>query len=1020
MRDQVVGRLKLGDGIMSKLSATIHRGIIALAISFSFMFFVYAPLEVYLGNTTEFWFDITNLGPIVMICFLIACVLLIFVQELLYKFLYPKNKNTKRAFYIIYTAMLLIFVGLYIQGNYIPRDYGVLDGSTIDWKAYTSFGIASIVLWLAIAFVGVILWIKCRKWIFKIGQGVSTVIFIMLTGALISLVWKAEDIVDNSRIIVTDEGKWTLSENKNIYVLVLDTFDAEYLRILLEENEEQYSEMLEDFTFYSNAVGGYPTTKGAIPLILTGKWYENDIPFKEYVNGNGLELFETLKENNYSVGVYTNPLFINKGEKDYYQNVYSGKYKAKEPVDFAILLYKLIAFEYLPHQFKSAFWVNTNDFESLKALEGEGIKANSVSDEEFYKIMCSDGFQLTSETNCFRFIHLWGMHPPYAFGENVVEDGGEYTYLDAAKGSMNEVKALIANLKESGVYNNTAIMILADHGGGDLASELNCNPLLLVKGFDEHHGFIVSEKPISGEDIYPTLLSWAGEEEEDNAVWNIPDKERERRFLYYIWDNATGSAYLPIMHEYSITGNVSDKTADIIPTGKQFIPDMVESSEIAGVLLPDTENQNLFIDDPFKIEIPIDSESETFQSMYVSGLGKIETGNNGKKYAWSNGYYTHFKLNPNGKQNVPYTFTINFEEIYNEGFNDEESLSTAVRKIYATVNGEKVEYDEITESSISFIIPQETLSADVVDVMIFYPYFDNGNEDDKALAITSVVLEQKFPANVEEDSFTMEFNQSGYLKNTVAYGWYSEAEGAVWSAEDAEIWFLASNDSDLIMSIGYNVSMLVDSPTVIKLNGHVVCTLGQQGGKEIVLPKEYLNPSIQVLEFLSDVALSPEEAGISTDTRILGIYVQNLTIIDSKALLPIGVSFQSNSNTAEYYMVSGFSIPESWGTWMVGPEASMSFLVPDVQNNLLLTLECPIAYGEQHVSVYVNDVLVEESVFNGNETRSILIPMECMTDDRLNIRFVLPDASSPKEKGEGTEERELAIGITGLKIEKIE
>lgn len=256
---------------MSKLSATIHRGIIALAISFSFMFFVYAPLEVYLGNTTEFWFDITHLGPIIAVCFMIVSVFLILVLEVLYKLLYSKSKNAKRAFYIIYTVMLMVFVGLYIQGNYILRDYGVLDGSVIDWKVYTSYGIASIVLWLAIALVGIVLWVKCRKWIYKIGQGVSIAIFIMLMGALASLLWRAEDIVGNSGIIVTDEGLWTLSENKNIYVLVLDGFDAEYLRILLEEDQEQYSELLEDFTFYSNASGGVSNNQGFYPTDADGR-----------------------------------------------------------------------------------------------------------------------------------------------------------------------------------------------------------------------------------------------------------------------------------------------------------------------------------------------------------------------------------------------------------------------------------------------------------------------------------------------------------------------------------------------------------------------------------------------------------------------------------------------------------------------------------------------------------------------------------------------------------------------------
>ena len=1000
---------------MSKLSATIHRGIIGLALSFSFMFFVYAPLEVYFGNTTEFWFDITNLGPIVIVCFLISSAILILAQELLYKFLYPISKSAKRLFYIIYTVMLMIFIGLYIQGNYIPRDYGVLDGSDIDWASYTSYGIVSVVLWLVIVIVGILLWIKCRKQIFKIGQGVSAIIFIMLMAALISLVLKAENMVDESNLVVTDEAQWTLSENKNIYVLVLDTFDAEYLRVLLEEEGEEYSELLEDFTFYSNTTGGYPTTKGAIPLILTGKWYENDISFDEYRNENGKELLEVLNENDYSIGVYVDNIFINKDMRDYYENVYQGRYKIANPVSFAKLLYKLITFEYLPHQLKSAFLVTTSDFEEEKVLanEGEGHSAYTMSDEIYYKTICEQGFNFTSDQNCFRFVHLRGMHVPYTFGEDVVVDGNEYTYMDTAKGNMNEVKALLDSLKVNGVYDNTAIMILADHGGGTLASELNCNPLLLVKGFDEHHDFTISENPISQEDIYPTLLSWASGENRDDAVWNVPDEERERRFLYYVWDGSRESEYLPVMEEYSIIGNVADKTASLTKTGRFFSPGVTESNDVSGLLLQNMEEQNPLTDSPYKIEVPIDSENADFQSMYVSGLGEIKTRENGQKYAWSNGYYTYFRLNPEGEQNFSYIFTINFDEIYNEDISD-----TAVESIYATINGERVVYENLTETSMSFIVPQEALSADVVDVMIYYPDFANGGENDKALAITSVVLEQNFPVLIE-DTFTIDLSQDGNFEDMISDGWNSEEEGGIWTKEDAKIQFLADNDSDFLMQINY-YSLSEEVPTVVKLNGHEVCTLNQENAGSIVLPKEYFNPAVQVLEFLTEGALTPEEAGINSDTRTLGIYVKSITLTDSKAFLPIDISFKSENNTASNYIASGFSDAEPWGTWMIGKEAVMSFFVPRVQNDLLLTLECGMTQGEQNIAVYANDSLLEEFVFSGSGSKSIEIPKECVKEDVLILRFELPDAISPKETGEGTDERELAIGVTGLKLERIE
>lgn len=744
--------------------------------------------------------------------------------------------------------------------------------------------------------------------------------------------------------------------------------------------------------------------------MLTGEWYENDIPFQEYLNQSSLELSNKLKDNDYSAGVYTLCTCLSEAE-DRYINVHSGKYKIKTPTSFVKTLYKLIAFEYLPHQFKGAFWVNTNDFESQKSWENKGKSRNvayNLSAEKYYQTICKEGVQLTSETNCFRFVHLMGMHPPYIFGEDVIVDGREYTYMETLQGNMNVIKAFINHLQESEVYDNTAIMILADHGGGPLASEMNCNPLLLVKGFDEHHDFMISEKPISWENIFPSLLFWVSGKEQADAIWNISEQNRGRRYFYYSWDNSWQSEYMPLLIEYTIEGNLADKTATFTPTGNQFLAGETNADEVDGLLLPSNSVQNLFTEDNTH-KILVDSESKDFQAIYVSGLGEIEKRKDGQTYAWSNGYCTYFKLNPEGEQNLPYTFTVNFDEIFNADISSE-----AMTTIYASVNGERVSAEELTESSISFTISAEALSVDIVDVIIFYPCYNQ--KTNRMLAINSVELKQQVPVRIE-DCYRIDFDENGNFHKMVASGWNMQEETGIWTTEDSKIIFQADNDSGLVLQMQY-APLVLDIPTVVKLNGHEVCTLGQGNTGKFILPKEYLNPAIQVLEFLTEEALLPKEAGIGTDTRTLGIYVQNITIVDSNALFPINASFQSDSNTAEDYIVSGFSIPESWGTWMVGPESSMSFFVPDVQNDLLLTLECPIAYGEQHVSVYANDVLIDESVFMGNETRSIVIPVECMTDDRLNLCFVLPDASSPKEK-EGTDERKLAIGISGLKLEKM-
>lgn len=70
---------------------------------------------------------------------------------------------------------------------------------------------------------------------------------------------------------------------------------------------------------------------------------------------------------------------------------------------------------------------------------------------------------------------------------NEIENG---TYEQSIEASMTIVATYLQKLKDSGVYDNTAIMILSDHGYNiedDDSSEKRQHPILFVKGVDEHY-----------------------------------------------------------------------------------------------------------------------------------------------------------------------------------------------------------------------------------------------------------------------------------------------------------------------------------------------------------------------------------------------------------------------------------------------------------------------------------------------------------------------------------------------------
>ena len=107
------------------------RGSILCSFAFSFLLFIYGPLEMYLTNQDDFWFDFYTLFPISLRAFLIfsaACIALflgIYVVKIqLYK--------------IILCIFFAAFIASYIQGTFLSNGLPPLDGRDIDWSAYAS------------------------------------------------------------------------------------------------------------------------------------------------------------------------------------------------------------------------------------------------------------------------------------------------------------------------------------------------------------------------------------------------------------------------------------------------------------------------------------------------------------------------------------------------------------------------------------------------------------------------------------------------------------------------------------------------------------------------------------------------------------------------------------------------------------------------------------------------------------------------------------------------------------------
>ena len=166
-----------------------------------------------------------------------------------------------------------------------------------------------------------------------------------------------------------------------------------------------------------------------------------------------------------------------------------------------------------------------------------------------------------------------GAHVPFYFDKdvNVIDDADYYTSIES---SMTVTMSYLNKLREAGVYDNSVIIILSDHGyniEGEAVKVAQKNenetgrqhPILFVKGLNESHDLQVSGAPISYENLVEAYYKLMDGAASDDCFAYKEGDQRERRYLLY--------KYLGEDHmvEYVQTGYAGDEST-LVPTGRVF------------------------------------------------------------------------------------------------------------------------------------------------------------------------------------------------------------------------------------------------------------------------------------------------------------------------------------------------------------------------------------------------------------------------------------------------------------------
>jgi hypothetical protein len=588
---------------------------IAAAMLFSCTLALFGPLQLFIPNSLEFDFSLSQLLPS-----LGAVAFAVFLLLVLMLMLLPERFNLhERGVALVFTLGFL----LWFQGNFLVWKYGLLDGQAIDWGKKIIYGLIDTPIWIACLLLAA--WRPA--FLYRRVRTLALLVLIIQLLLASFFVINQPELPSFKKYQILNNKKFDFSKRKNIIILVVDTFQSDVFQEVIDKDPSCRNDF-RDFTYFRNNTGGFPSTYAAVPFLLTAQYYTNSQPIQSFLAdaymspssiprklmelGWKVDLFPLVMK-----GVFFDPKVVS--------NIRARKRKDSNAK--LAHLFDITLFRYLPHFLKRGIhndekWLLTrwggidsklnplddkedepNGNARLKKIENRKIRRSSRRIKHVRKLWAPISRRsardhpdvqfvstflklalLVTDNNVFKFYHWRGIHEPFRINANLepVElPLNRSNVVTMARGEIKLLRFFLDGLRELGVYDNALIFILGDHGhpyGGfglrlpaDMKGVQSATgsmplgvlesgiPLLLVKRPGDHGDLAINNAPVSLADVQATIFDdlGLGPVGIGEPLFKIPvERPRERRFLYYHWEHSDWmNRYLPELIEYRINGN---------------------------------------------------------------------------------------------------------------------------------------------------------------------------------------------------------------------------------------------------------------------------------------------------------------------------------------------------------------------------------------------------------------------------------------------------------------------------------
>lgn len=521
---------------------------------FTFTFVLFGIFDLYVGNYKLFPFALKDIWLNVLLLALFVYLLIQIVFFLL----------KGRIFDILLSLLFGFLIAGYIQGNFLNLDFGQLTGDAISWQSYTTHALVNLAIWAGIAALPIVL----RYFSRRVWKAVLTFLSVLLIGmqgvGLLSTISGSNVLSGASQTgkYLSQKGMYELSSNHNLIVIVLDRLDQRYIEEMLATDPTFY-DRLDGFIQYTDYTSYYCRTFPSGVNLLTGALSMYDTPADRFFEKAWKQssFLPDLRKAGYTTKLYMDrPYMYTKIEQISHvaDNVVDGRIKIKTMPMLKKFL-KLSAFRYAPHALKPSFYVSTVEFGQVVDVNRE-FPPHVTDDAAFYQRLQATGLSLKEDKKNFVYYHLNGMHDQI-LDENArrLPKGERGSIVMQMKACFKIVYDFLDQMKALGVYEDSTIIILGDHGKS--MDKTNLDYAVRTGLFVKPKGaagtpLVRSDAPVSQEQFCSTIIEQAGLDNSKYGAtfFDIPKNADVVRRFYYRVDRPN-RRYL---EEFEIRGSAKD------------------------------------------------------------------------------------------------------------------------------------------------------------------------------------------------------------------------------------------------------------------------------------------------------------------------------------------------------------------------------------------------------------------------------------------------------------------------------